>query len=112
MSRKDLTSHILESNIFFSKDGCFFQADYSYDEREEKRAFSDNEEGYMTNSFNLWTGKYDDTYIAPPYVPDRGWINLSGKECDPIYWLEFTAYNESGTITKDSKKRFDKLPID
>ena len=55
----------------------------------------------------MWTGKNDDTYFAPPYVPDRGWINLSGKECEPLYKLNFRILNSNGLLNKENRKIFE-----
>ena len=94
---------ISKSYVFFEHDGWLFRAWSSTDEREF--SILDNMD-YLrkVDKFNLWTGKYDDTYIAPPYIPDRGWINLSGKECEPIYWLNFHVYNVE--IKKEDEDRY------
>ena len=99
-----LIRDITEPDTYFSCGEWVFSPSASWDQREsdfkKQTSYKHNDE---YSSFNLWTGNsIDDTYIAPPYVPDRGFINLSGKECDPLYWLLIDVYSLKGV----SKQRY------
>ena len=94
---------VFETRYIFYFEDWFFYPTMSWDIREAEINFSDDE----GKDFNLWTGKKDDTYIAPPYVPDRGWINLSGKECEPIYKLSFCVLNSNGELDGEKRKIFE-----
>ena len=101
MSLKDahkLIRDFTELSIYFSYGNWVFNPWASWDQREYdfKKQYSYKKDGGLSG-FNLWTGKsIDDTYIAPPYIPDRGLINLSGKECDPLYWLFIDVHSVEG----------------
>lgn len=84
-----------EPDVYFMCEDWVFKPNASWDQREsdfKKQTAYRNDDEF--SNFNLWTGNcIDDTYIAPPYVPDRGFINISGKECDPLYWLLVDVYS-------------------
>ena len=67
-------------SVYFMYGNWIFEPDASWDQREsdfKKQTSYKHDDEF--SSFNLWTGNsIDDTYIAPPYVPDRGLINTSG----------------------------------
>ena len=97
---RKLIRDIVEPSVYFMYDDWVFEPSASWDQRESdfKRQTSYK---WEHKDFNLWTGQsIDDTYIAPPYIPDRGLINLSGKECDPLYWLLINVYNTKEIIDK------------